>query len=577
MKKMLLLGIACGLATAALAENVAPIILPEFYTMNISPDGRWIGSNDGNEYTMIYDRVGGGEPVMYSEAMLGNGNAIALNGMAVGATASDRPVLMYEEEVLFPAVFDNYSFAGLHGITADGKRVCGIVSNPKSGGSTDEVNQMYLPIYAEVVDGEVGEPVVLPTPEKDFFGTVPQYCSAVWISNDGKTILGQVVANSGMFIAPIVYKQNEAGEWSYTLPTEPLFNTENLPLPVYPGEFDLVPPNYVDYMTEENAAAYQAAIDEFIASGYTSPYPNAEDYMTEEAIEEYNKAADVYNEAAMKYNEALAKYLEEFYAVMDCSVNIVQNGQTMSSDGMTVACAAEFTEESEGFMPIKYYVTYVFNLEDGTYREIKSDVKNIIPGQICANGIVIGNAVPSFDDVVPPLSYVLTADAKDYVALEEYLEGVNPESAKWMKENLNAELIVAYDEETFEPMYEDFVMTGHAMASDDMTVISGGVMAYLMEDEDRYPYSFMSYVIDGTNVTGVDGVAADNGAVKALRNGLLLVKGNVESIKVYDLSGRQVFAASNASGIVDTKLGNGLYVVTYVDAEGQNVASKVRF
>ena len=100
MKKILLLGIACGLATVALAENVAPMILPEFYTMNISPDGRWIGSNDGNEYTMIYDRVGGGEPVMYSETMLGNGNAIALNGMAVGATFSDRPVLMYEEEVL---------------------------------------------------------------------------------------------------------------------------------------------------------------------------------------------------------------------------------------------------------------------------------------------------------------------------------------------------------------------------------------------------------------------------------------------------------------------------------------------
>ena len=87
--------------------------------MNISPDGRWIGSNDGNEYTMIYDRVGGGEPVMYSETMLGNGNAIALNGMAVGATFSDRPVLMYEEEVLFPAVFDNYSLADLEGITAD--------------------------------------------------------------------------------------------------------------------------------------------------------------------------------------------------------------------------------------------------------------------------------------------------------------------------------------------------------------------------------------------------------------------------------------------------------------------------
>ena len=40
----------------------------------------------------------------------------------------------------------------------------------------------------------------------------------------------------------------------------------------------------------------------------------------------------------MKYNEALTKYFEDFYAVMDCSVNIVQNGQTMSSDGMTVAC-----------------------------------------------------------------------------------------------------------------------------------------------------------------------------------------------------------------------------------------------
>ena len=84
-----------------------------------------------------------------------------------------------------PEVFNQQISGSLHSITPDGSRVCGMIG----GGSA----YRNLPIYCDIdANGNFSEPQVLPFPDKDFFGSRPQYCSATWMSDDGKTVAGQV-------------------------------------------------------------------------------------------------------------------------------------------------------------------------------------------------------------------------------------------------------------------------------------------------------------------------------------------------------------------------------------------------
>ena len=113
-----------------------------------------------------------------------------------------------------------------HGITPDGKVICGVVGNDDV--SLDATNIMSLPaVWYLQDDGTYGEPVVLPHPEKDFTGRVPQYVSAISISDDGKTVVGQVRDYRGSMEEPIVYTCNDKGEWSYTLICPELINPKS--------------------------------------------------------------------------------------------------------------------------------------------------------------------------------------------------------------------------------------------------------------------------------------------------------------------------------------------------------------
>ncbi len=88
-------------------------------------------------------------------------------------------------------------------------------------------------------DGNFGKPVELPYPTTDITGRVPQYVTAIALSDDGSTVLGQVRDYSGRIHYPIVYTNNN-GEWTYSLPAMSLVNPDNIELPKIP-EKDLQP------------------------------------------------------------------------------------------------------------------------------------------------------------------------------------------------------------------------------------------------------------------------------------------------------------------------------------------------
>lgn len=572
MKKTLLLGAAgCFAAVAFAQEANTPLILPEFYSQKISPNGNFIGGSDGGDFFIIYDRAADKYSV-FDQIYNGNGNAFADNGVMVGSTFQDVPVVIIDGELIVPESLSAYGTCSLHGITADASRVCGLISaDPAVDGSV-----MYRPIYADMVDGEIGKPQLLPYPDKDFFGREPQYCSAVWISDDGKTILGQMADYSGQFFSPVVYKETADGEWTYSLPTKPLFNPDNIELPEDPGDFTLSPPEYTDYMDEEARQDYLDAMAEYVASGYQAElYPDPADYMSEEEAEKYNKASEEYNEKAMAYNEALANFYEAFNAILESSVSVLQNGQSMNADGTRMATAAILFKDG-GYAPEEYYNTYIFNLEDGSYEvakaEFDSSYSKAVPLQILPDGTVFATTPVNYFGGNPPQTFVIRKGTAEYIPLEDFVEGLSPVNAEWMRENLLHEREIGFDPDTYDPIYGDFMYSGNAKASNDLSVIAGAVMAFYFSED----YYYMTYVMTN-DMTNVSSVAADNGAVTPLRDGQLLVKGNVKSIEVYDLAGRKVFETSGAEGLVATGLGGGLYVVSYTDEAGEKVSSKIRF
>lgn len=575
---------ACLAAASVWAQSaVAPKIINEFYAQKISPNGEWIYSNPENGEIIIYN-LKTDEYNLFYDMSLGNGNVFALDGTAVGSTDTglSKAMVLKGQSAINPGELAKYSEASINGITANATRIVGIVRNQRSSGADDEEHQMYLPYVADLMaDGNCSPITILPHPEKDFFGLTPQYCSATWVSSDGKTILGQLIDYSGMFIQPIVYRQDQAGEWSYSLPSERLFNPDHIVLPEMPVFDESLYPNPAKFMSEEMAEMYKEDM-EYWKDHYMEdpdlPYPDdhLEDYMTYEEILEYNEAVMVYNEYAQEYNQKLEDYFIARYAIIDSSVSFVQNASTMNSEGTMAALTSQTLVETGELDPMEVNDTYIIDLTNDNIEKLESKYTNIFPQQVLNDGIILG-ATPTSAYIA---TYVYVPGAEDYVPIQDYMEEGNPGAVAWMNEHLVHELIVGggggidpYAAEAHDDVIYDTVMlSGLGMASEDLSIFAGAVTAYMYDPAVTY----MTYVFNSLT-SGVKAVAiSGNSVVRALKGGVLDVMGEVTDLSVVDLSGRKVFGMQNASGSVETGLNSGIYIVTYTDAQGQRVSAKCR-
>lgn len=565
MKKTLLLCMSFGLTAATFAQT-QPVVLPEFYSMKISPDGSVLVS-EGFEGADIYN-VKTGERTPLGEYRLGSGNCVSTDGSIIVATTEmDAPVIIKNgEEIDVTSITDLYVSSSFNAITGDGTRIVGWVSNPNMNEgdmySEDGVT-MYVPMYVELnQDGTLGEVKLLPYPEKDWLGKTPQYITASYISNDGKTILGQLVDNSGMCIYPVLFTEGNDGEWSYSLPTASLINPNELPLPEDPGEFTLWPPEEKDYMSEEAYAKYQEAYDAWVLSGYEEDlYHEIATYMTEAEIKAYNEAAEQYNAEAMAYQQKCEKYSEELNTIKEESVFFLQNGQAMDADAKTIAMAAskEVIVDPEAEWP-EYetqYPTYILDVESGELKEVKSFDNGTypIPGQVLPDGTVIASTPqpsPWAARQLPPQGYILLPESEEYVPVETKISEINAEAASWLNENYLKTIMVGYDWETDEYNFETLLMTGHICVSDDWSVVSGGVMSYLFNQEDEMP--------DGEEPNMLESyvICSSTGAVNGIESDV-----TVDHVKYYDMNGLEIKNPEK-----------GIYVVRKVLTDGSIKTSK---
>lgn len=534
MKKIIVLSLLTQLsiATFAQTQNWDGITIVEHsYGQKISNNGEWTVGFPADGGTIVYNRVTQ-EAQYYPYSDFTKGTVIANNGWAVGCQMIDdeatRAVVMRNGTAFTPDVFNKNYSSNIHSITPDASRICGVVGNPGHG-------QTYLPFYCDIdAEGNFGELQYLPYPNKDFFGSRPQYCSANWLSADGKMIAGQVVDSRGFAVYPIIYTQNNSGTWNYSFPSENLFNLEGLEVPppyedieeMFP---DLVYPEIENFMDPSDYLR-------FVMAG--EPYEDLGDYMTLEQVDAYYAAVDAYMEAQIIYEEYFATYDDSYWYLVDSSILFVRNAVALSSDGKWYAASAQVDDLSDPMNPVGYYIPYLCNLETGEWTKIGEDKKNYKVNQVLPGGMVVMNSMPSGEE--PVSTFIYLASTGELLSLVDYLKIHKPSAVDWIEDNLTGDVIIGYESDGVTPIFKrNVTFTGQASFSDDTTIMASGVDGYVLSKD-----MYFTYILDDIT-SDVKKIEAD-----LVNDGL---------ITIYNLQGVRVLSTKNPSDI--NSLMKGIYIV----------------
>ena len=605
MKKTLLLTAALLAASTPMSAEFKAQTLENAPFMSVSQNGKYgIFTIDGimlgivnlenpeEAYTYMDER---GSEYFQNEYLPGYGTCVANDGTAVGNAVlyemtsettydqSDNAVIYRNGELEVLPTPHPEMFNMAHAITPDGSVICGNVGNDAF--SLDSRNIMMVPaVWVRNAEGKYDDPILLPHPDKDFMGGVPQYVTANAISEDGNTVAGTITASSGFWIYPIVYKRDANGEWSYTLPALDLFYTHpEVTVPENPGDY----PVREDYMTDEEKAAYNAAMEAWLAAGGQDweNYPSLEDFQSDE-----EKAA--YEAACQKYEADKAAYQAAVDQATEGSITFTFNNVVLSPDGKLFASTyspnsgfgpmkpgmksakfsrmlAKNTREGEGDDTEEELnaTTYVVNVEDGTYKTYTYS-EGVSVTCAANNGIFTGYA--SANDT--PRAMVMDP-AKGAVPVQEYYQESCPEMTAWINENMYHD-VQTYDPETWDPMIVNMLISGIPFCTPDMKTMVSYASNVFDFGSMAYYYGYIFQGLPG-NESGVKDVLAKDSELSVRRGGIIDVDGEA-FVEVFATDGSKVFTG-NASGSLSTGLRNGVYVVRATFANGKVSVRKAMF
>lgn len=565
MKKVLLLSAVAAMSAAAV-NAIEPQVLDDVMITKLSPDGN-LAVSYMNGVVTIFDFANdktyeyGMDEETYVSYTTGLGNAISSTGIIVGGKGDENPAYWENGEWKMLPVSEVSGVYGPNGITPDGGVICGIVPSTSTGATT------ILPaIWTRNDDGSYSDYKILPHPSKDFSGRDLQYITAVCISNDGKTIAGQIQDYSGMLPQPIVYRMNDKNEWEYELIHPEMINVGNVEFPEWSPE--PYRPEPEDFMTPENLAAYEEAYQTYIQNGYNPdlmPYPS--EYMTPEEIAAFEEAAAIYNEWLEKDNAIgdIVWSLPDEGAAM-----FVYNNVALSGNGKYYGTTAQFIIDGEyKYMPI------IFDLETGDFTKHSAD-KDISITFVADNGNALAGTVMDYFSISPMQAYALKSGEDTFVPLIDFL-AYSPVTVDWMKKNMSHDGVATgeYDEEGSLILEDNYMITGMPTANADMSVIATWTTSDLWDiDNWEKPFAYSYLLTPGLNPTGIALPVDGANLAIAIVDGAIMLNGDAASVAVYDLNGRLVMNVANPGAKVETTLASGFYIVKAVAANGEAVTVK---
>lgn len=573
MKKVLLLSLGLA-ATMAANAYTEPIEYLDYSWQGMAPNGT-IAVSEVYETMTIVDLTTGVEYLYVDPtyAILyggGLGNYVSNTGIVVGCTSTAAYWQNGEWHEL-----DGHDTNGgnmANAITPDGSRICGGLM--MQAVSVDAQGIMLLPCVWDATAEGYGEYTILPHPNTDFTGRTPQYITAVAISDDGKTIVGQITDYSGMVHQPIVYTQGADGEWAYSLPADALFHPEGFELPEWPGECP-DQPGAEDFMSEEELAAYQAAQDDYWNGGSSWPVP--QDFMSEEHLAAYNAAMDEWKALYDEWAPKDQAYTNALWDLMDVVPAYEFNSVFITPNGQKYICSAYTTIEDEmSWWPITVYNPTVIDLATDEVTNIDTNGESMLVAD-----------VPN-DDAIFLCNSLNEAIArgwlyKDGVAtpVEDWLASESEEMADWIENSLVREIVLGYEQDEYgnpimdeegNPIWitEEAICTGICIADRDLCTV-----AMWCQDTWAYEYYTYSYIFQLEALGVKDVVNVGNNSISFDQDGNMVVDGDIQNVTVYDLQGRQVLN-SNANGSVANNLPAGIYVVRAQTGANSSFTSKIR-
>lgn len=558
MKKFLLLGAASLLAVSASA--LEPKMYSGLQITALSPDGKYLVSEMDGTFTLLNLETGKtvsfeGDPYAANGYSAGQGTTFSKDGVFAGSTPEGAAYFKDNEwhQLVAPTTeFSNYA----QGISADGSVIVGITGLAKMSTDDTDVPMQVPAIWERQSDGTYAKGVILPYPDKDFTGRVPQYVTLLCANEDGSRLYGQVQDYSGSMAGLIVYTRKSDGEWEYKYYSD-MLNPNKLVFPENPGECPDAP-QMEDYMTDEEKAAYQEAVNE--ATAGNREWPEYSEFATAEELEAYNTALAAWQTVQQEWAARFEAFSAVLYKCMEEGNGLIFNSLKLSPDGKTIVStvqkSVEDPESMMGFSDI--YSPIVINTETGEYSLMPE--KNLNATAISADGTIFG-----FADTGVRTAMVYTPGSTKPITLLEYYKSKNLEAASWMEENMVHD-IEGVNPDTWEPIIiEGVECTGCPYITPDLSVIATAVANQWDMNDPSYVFT---YVLPGIPAS-VKGITGDATSVRisSLSGGRLLISGGSSDIEVYDTNGRLLFSAKSATGVIETGLGSGVYVVKAASAD----------
>lgn len=566
---------------------------------SMSPNGQYLLSAM-DEGIIIYDVKGdsayayesgyeastdsiNGKPVLYDA---GFGNPINNLGMVVGSVTEYDPGFWQNgtwTTLPMPEGVKKGMYTTCHGVTPDGSVICGNISTGSFGDISEMSNTTLFPaVWTKQDDGSY-KCELLPCPTKDVANSYPQYITALCISDDGKTVAGQIQTGTGFFAYPIVYTKGDDGTWSYKTYGENYIMAEGTVLPAYPQN-QPSEPSTKDFLNAEGLANYEKAEQlyedsvEMYFAGMLDDYPNYPtymDFMTEDSLASYNAALEAYNALYTAYNDSLEAYENVFYSAITGN-GFVYNTVSLSANGRYLAQTLEGDDPNGD--PLDWFGSKIdrpvlFDLaNDGASTVVDATDQAVF--SVTNDGMMIACS-PAMEYMRQ--AYVVPAGSTTPQLFSEWLATKSDTASIWLKENSSVNFInYDYDEEgnSIETVVPDSVLAGSMVCNADGTVFCSYVYNYFAENEDDVMYSL---VIDLNNPDTPSGIvslnAKQNGTLTVTAsNGTISVGGDAANVYVYDMAGRKV---ADAKGAADVTVGGGLYLVKAVDRAGNVTTKKV--
>lgn len=572
MKNIRFIITVAAMAMIPAAASASVELIDEFAGSHISPDGRFIVScmqgavsikdtQSGDEWNYEPDMS---DVYMYNAGL---GNCFSQEGTMVGSTKTSLDACWWKDGAWYDLPVPNPQFMNMsNAITPDGSLIAGCIG----GGafSIDEEKIMLLPaVWIRNAQGGYDGPVELPHPDKDFSGRTPQYITAVYVSDDGKTVAGQIRDYSGMMPQPIIYQLEDNGEWSYTLLASDLINPSHLEFPAWPGDAP-VEPMIQDYMTEAEIAAFEKALQEWQDAGdEEAPVPQYEDFATDEEKAQYEDALMIFRRDFLKWNRSFNDFMKVFNQCLDNGTSFEFNNVALSPDGLKYLTTATYRipeeDDSDGMGGEEqtfyhYQEPMVFDLADGAVETYSTDLKlGMLASAIGEDYTVMATS----DPYAYPESFLFLKGEKKATSLIDYITSVSQEDGDWMLENMTHPVDV-YNPEDENYDLVDMVITGVGTMSPDMKNFLTSAYMFWTPLGGLY----CSYLIQPYNA-GVEENFGDNGFDVRVAYGRLMIAGGKASVEVFDLAGN-VLLNTEAESELTLALPAGIYIIRATDREG---------